>query len=117
MFKDQKRFVELVDPLLRGDYPVRGLNQAVAVAAMCLQEEATVRPMMTDVVTALRFLVTEETSAQHTIPPSPDRELGDHSLLDKEIVEDRQRAVQEAIEWGARSRNHQSFQHETELQN
>lgn len=32
------------------------LNQVVAVAAMCLQEEPTVRPFMSDVVTLLSFL-------------------------------------------------------------
>uniref|UniRef100_A0A453GYK2 non-specific serine/threonine protein kinase n=2 Tax=Aegilops tauschii subsp. strangulata TaxID=200361 RepID=A0A453GYK2_AEGTS len=37
MFKDSKRYRELADPLLRGDFPERDLNQAVAVAAMCLQ--------------------------------------------------------------------------------
>ncbi|XP_065019543.1 probable serine/threonine-protein kinase PBL25 isoform X1 [Musa acuminata AAA Group] len=58
MFRDQKRYAELVDPLLQGDYPAKGLSQAVAVAAMCLQEEASVRPLMADVVKALSFLTT-----------------------------------------------------------
>ncbi|XP_064975704.1 probable serine/threonine-protein kinase PBL26 [Musa acuminata AAA Group] len=58
MFRDQKRYPELVDPLLQGDYPAKGLSQAVAVAAMCLQEEASVRPLMADVVKALSFLTT-----------------------------------------------------------
>ncbi|XP_042403313.1 probable serine/threonine-protein kinase PBL26 [Zingiber officinale] len=59
LLKDQKRFPELVDPLLQGDYPAKGLGQAAAVAAMCLQEEPSVRPLMTDVVVALSFLTTE----------------------------------------------------------
>ncbi|URE02344.1 serine threonine-protein kinase [Musa troglodytarum] len=58
MSRDQKRFPELVDPLLQGDYPAKGLSQAIAVAAMCLQEEASVRPLMTDVVMSLSFLTT-----------------------------------------------------------
>ncbi|URE41052.1 serine threonine-protein kinase, partial [Musa troglodytarum] len=58
MFRDQKRYPELVDPLLQGVYPAKGLSQAVAVAAMCLQEEASVRPLMADVVKALSFLTT-----------------------------------------------------------
>ncbi|KAE8659307.1 Serine/threonine-protein kinase PBS1 [Hibiscus syriacus] len=57
MFK-QRRFPQLADPLLKGDYPCKGLQQAIAVAAMCLQEEANVRPQMSDVVTALSFLGT-----------------------------------------------------------
>ncbi|KAK8935657.1 Serine/threonine-protein kinase [Platanthera zijinensis] len=56
MFKDQRRFPELVDPLLKAIYPAIGLNQAIGVAAMCLQEDAAVRPFMADVVTALSFL-------------------------------------------------------------
>ncbi|XXG61936.1 hypothetical protein AAC387_Pa05g0413 [Persea americana] len=55
-FKDPKRFPELADPSLQGDFPAKGLNQAVAIAVMCLQEEASVRPLITDVVIALSFL-------------------------------------------------------------
>ncbi|RWR97548.1 Protein kinase domain-containing protein [Cinnamomum micranthum f. kanehirae] len=55
-FRDPKRFPELADPSLQGDFPAKGLNQAVAIAAMCLQEEASVRPLITDVVIALGFL-------------------------------------------------------------
>lgn len=117
MFKEQRRHKELADPRLQGDFHVRGLSQAVAVAAMCLQEEASMRPMMTDVVTALSFLVStgaERGSTQATTIPTPHQEsvLMDYSILDKEIVEDRQRAVQEAIEWGTNSRNNQMFRHE-----
>ncbi|URE03263.1 serine threonine-protein kinase [Musa troglodytarum] len=31
MSRDQKRFPELVDPLLQGDYPAKGLSQAIAL--------------------------------------------------------------------------------------
>ncbi|XP_072966778.1 probable serine/threonine-protein kinase PBL23 [Typha angustifolia] len=55
-FKDKKRFVEMADPLLEGKYPLKGLYQALAVAAMCLQEEASTRPLISDVVTALEYL-------------------------------------------------------------
>ena len=46
----------MADPGLEGKYPVKGLYQALAVAAMCLQEEADTRPLISDVVTALEFL-------------------------------------------------------------
>lgn len=46
----------MADPLLEGQYPVKSLYQALAVAAMCLQEEDTTRPLISDVVTALEFL-------------------------------------------------------------
>ncbi|KAG0495225.1 hypothetical protein HPP92_006219 [Vanilla planifolia] len=57
MFRDQKRFPELVDQLLKGAFPTIGLNQAVGIAAMCLQEEAMVRPLMADIVMALSYLI------------------------------------------------------------
>ncbi|KAK8640172.1 hypothetical protein V6N13_007931 [Hibiscus sabdariffa] len=56
MFKVPSRFPQLADPLLKGDFPKKGLHQAVAVAAMCLRDDAAVRPTMNDVVIALSFL-------------------------------------------------------------
>lgn len=46
----------MADPLLEGNYPKKGLYQALAVAAMCLQDEASTRPIISDVVTALEYL-------------------------------------------------------------
>lgn len=46
----------MADPSLEGAYPIKGLYQALAVAAMCLQEEATTRPLISDVVTAIEYL-------------------------------------------------------------
>uniref|UniRef100_A0ACD5T9L8 Uncharacterized protein n=1 Tax=Avena sativa TaxID=4498 RepID=A0ACD5T9L8_AVESA len=63
MFKDQKRYPELVDPLIKREYPTKALNQIVAMASMCLQEEDCVRPMMGDVVMTLGFLA--------MLPPDP----------------------------------------------
>ncbi|KAF8080237.1 hypothetical protein N665_0963s0002 [Sinapis alba] len=56
IFRDPTRFPQLADPLLQGKFPEKSLNQAVAVAAMCLNEEPMVRPLISDVVTALSFL-------------------------------------------------------------
>lgn len=56
LFKDRRKFTIMADPLLKGNYPVKALYQALAVAAMCLQEEAATRPLISDVVTALEFL-------------------------------------------------------------
>ncbi|GJW74346.1 probable serine/threonine-protein kinase PBL25, partial [Tanacetum coccineum] len=55
-FKDPKRFPEMADPHLNGAFPDKSLNQAVGVAAMCVQEDPSVRPMISDVVAALSFL-------------------------------------------------------------
>uniref|UniRef100_A0A0A9CLJ1 Protein kinase domain-containing protein n=1 Tax=Arundo donax TaxID=35708 RepID=A0A0A9CLJ1_ARUDO len=49
----------MADPLLQGRFPMRGLYQALAVAAMCLQEQAATRPFIGDVVTALSYLASQ----------------------------------------------------------
>jgi len=59
LFKDRRKFPKMADPLLRGRYPIRGLYQALAVAAMCLQEQASTRPLIGDVVTALTYLASQ----------------------------------------------------------
>eukprot|EP00249_Psilotum_nudum_P023198 c28785_g1_i2 orf=376-1875(+) len=56
LFKDRRKFPQMADPSLQGRYPMRGLYQALAVAAMCLQEQAATRPLIGDVVTALTYL-------------------------------------------------------------
>lgn len=38
---------------------MRGLYQALAVASMCIQEQAAARPVIGDVVTALSYLVNQ----------------------------------------------------------
>ena len=65
LFKDRRKFTLMADPLLEGNYPVKGLYQALAVAAMCIQDEAGTRPLIADVVTALEYLAirTEEAAA------------------------------------------------------
>ncbi|KAL8162808.1 hypothetical protein V2J09_014297 [Rumex salicifolius] len=71
LFKDRRKFPKMVDPLLQGRYPVRGLYQALAVAAMCLQEQAATRPLIGDVVTALTYL------ASQTFDPSSSLRIRD----------------------------------------
>lgn len=88
---------------------MRGLNQAVAVSAMCLQEEPSVRPLMSDVVSALSFLGsdpdadTTTASAPHK-PSSSDHQNGYYQDEEKSQME-RKRAVAEAIQWGSNSRH------------
>ncbi|ERN12933.1 hypothetical protein AMTRI_Chr07g27200 [Amborella trichopoda] len=53
MFKEQIRLPEMADPLLQGNYPKSDLNQAVTLAASCVQEESTLRPQISDVVLCL----------------------------------------------------------------
>ncbi|CAK9171590.1 unnamed protein product [Ilex paraguariensis] len=56
LLKDRRKFTLMADPLLEEKYPVKALYQALAVAAMCVQEEASTRPLISDVVTALEYL-------------------------------------------------------------
>ncbi|PSR89696.1 Serine/threonine-protein kinase [Actinidia chinensis var. chinensis] len=117
-FKEPSRYVELADPLLQGDFPVKSLNQAVAVAAMCLNDNASVRPLMSDVVTALSYLGQEpDAAAAGTVSPlsAPASPLDDRVMSPatenhhrkKVSASERQRAVAEAMEWGSTSRHHQ----------
>lgn len=106
IFKEASRFQELADPLLGRDFPVRGLNQAVAVAAMCLQEEALVRPLISDVVTALSFLGNGPGArGADFILPNPTSHEHVADFQNEQSVMERERAVAEAIEWGAHSRD------------
>ena len=111
MFKEPSRFPQLADPLLKGDFPIKGLQQAVAVAAMCLQEEASVRPLMSDVVTALSFLgngPTDATTNASSIPSAEsDKLVARGESYDEDSQAERQRSVAEAIEWGSTSRQAQ----------
>lgn len=113
MFKEPSRHVELADPLLHGSYPKKSLSQAIAVSAMCLNEDPAVRPLMSDVVTALSYLW-KGTDAEMASPgPSPGPATYNPSLPDKTTdnhnknnpAEERQRAVAEAMEWGSNSRD------------
>lgn len=60
MFKDKRKFSQIADPALQGQYPTRGLYQALAIAAMCVQEQPSMRPMIADVVTALTYLSSQK---------------------------------------------------------
>ncbi|KAI4343427.1 hypothetical protein L6164_010775 [Bauhinia variegata] len=59
LFNDRRKFSKLADPQLQGRFPMRGLYQALAVASMCIQEQAATRPMIGDVVTALSYLANQ----------------------------------------------------------
>ncbi|XP_052187062.1 probable serine/threonine-protein kinase PBL5 isoform X2 [Diospyros lotus] len=72
LFKDRRKFSEMADPMLEGQYPVRGLYQALAICAMCVQEKPTLRPLIADIVTALNYLASQTFKPQ---PPSDQSSL------------------------------------------
>lgn len=59
LFNDRRKFLKLADPRLQNKFPTRGLYQALAVASMCIQENAAARPLIGDVVTALSYLANQ----------------------------------------------------------
>lgn len=80
LFKDRKKFPQMADPMLQCQYPKRGLYQALAVAAMCVQEQPTMRPVIADVVTALTYLASQKYDPEiqlvqnsHLAPATPSR--------------------------------------------
>ncbi|XP_042412869.1 serine/threonine-protein kinase PBL27-like [Zingiber officinale] len=82
LFKDRRKFPKMADPLLQGRYPMRSLYQALAVAAMCLQEQAATRPLIGDVVTALSYLASQiyDPNASNTQPQTPRSRAGSDNL-------------------------------------
>lgn len=114
MFKDQKRYKDIVDPLLRRQYPEKSLNQAVAVAMMCLQDEPASRPLMTDVIVALNHLAVpsdgEIDISEQENPLIPDKYRSEEHIHD--IEEDQRKTVADAIEWGCNSSREYMVEHE-----
>lgn len=77
------------------------------MAAMCLNEEPSARPLMSDVVTALSFLGLGPGTANSAIPvssPLSGQNVEAAGLADEGIGDDHQRAVAEAIELGSNLR-------------
>ncbi|GER25647.1 protein kinase superfamily protein [Striga asiatica] len=74
LFKDRKKFHLMADRDLEGQYPMRGLYQALAISAMCIQEQPSLRPAITDIVSALKYLASQ--NYEHKIHPIPNQETG-----------------------------------------
>ncbi|GAB4838664.1 Probable serine/threonine-protein kinase pbl21 [Ancistrocladus abbreviatus] len=56
--KDRRKSIQLADPLLQGQFPTRSFHHAIAIAQMCLNEQPTFRPLISDVLVALEYLAT-----------------------------------------------------------
>ncbi|KAJ8759215.1 hypothetical protein K2173_006675 [Erythroxylum novogranatense] len=86
LFNDRKKFPTLADQRLQGRYPMRGLYQALAVASMCIQEQAAARPLIGDVVTALSYLANQvyEPNSGHNHRASGNRDERGGKLLRNE---------------------------------
>ncbi|KAK9069026.1 hypothetical protein SSX86_013142 [Deinandra increscens subsp. villosa] len=104
IFKNPQRFTELADPLLKQDYPEKGLNQAIAVASMCLTVDASTRPLIGDVVTALTIIADGADIIESVDSPSEPSPSRSFSYMNKSSGSDRERAIAEAKEWGTSAR-------------
>ncbi|KAJ0658392.1 putative non-specific serine/threonine protein kinase [Helianthus annuus] len=75
--KDRKKFVQLADPLLQDRFPARCMHHAVAIIAMCLQEQANFRPLIGDIVVALEYIASQAEFSENS-HPSPSKIDDDH---------------------------------------
>ncbi|KAL9239267.1 hypothetical protein vseg_013606 [Gypsophila vaccaria] len=64
LLRDRRKFMQMADPALEGNYSSRALYQALAIAAMCVQEQPSLRPIIADVVTALTYLASQKYNPQ-----------------------------------------------------
>lgn len=85
----------MADPALEGHYPSRGLYQALAVAAMCVQEQPSMRPLIGDVVTALAYLASQTYNPEAHgnsrlvapgTPPRTRNSSGSHCSVDQRVA-------------------------------
>ncbi|KZV37366.1 Kinase superfamily protein [Dorcoceras hygrometricum] len=64
LFKEPRKLVQMADPMLQGRYPIRGLTQALGIAATCLLTDPDARPSMADVATAINYIVSHNSSPE-----------------------------------------------------
>ena len=56
MLTHKKKILNIVDPRLNGDYPVRAVHKAAMLAYHCLNRNPKARPLMRDIVDTLEPL-------------------------------------------------------------
>ncbi|GMH18904.1 hypothetical protein Nepgr_020745 [Nepenthes gracilis] len=57
--RDRKRCIEMVDPRLQERFPARTARHMIFLTAMCVKDEPSLRPPISEVVAALEYLGTE----------------------------------------------------------
>lgn len=67
ILKEKKKLLNIVDPRLSGDYPMKGVNKAAMLAYHCLNRNPKARPLMRDIVDSLEPL--QETEDQVVSTP------------------------------------------------
>lgn len=56
LLKEKKKILDIVDPRLQGDYPIKGFQKAAMLAYHCLNRNPKARPLMRDIVDSLEPL-------------------------------------------------------------
>lgn len=56
LLKEKKKVLNIVDPRLGGDYPIKGAQKAAMLAYHCLNRNPKARPLMRDIVDSLEPL-------------------------------------------------------------
>lgn len=56
LLKEKKKFVNIIDPRLDGDYPIKAVHKAAMLAYHCLNRNPKARPLMRDIVDSLEPL-------------------------------------------------------------
>ncbi|KAL2487734.1 putative receptor-like protein kinase [Forsythia ovata] len=57
LMKEKKKLLDIVDPRLEDDYPIKGLQKAAMRSYHCLNRNPKARPLMRDIVDSLEPLL------------------------------------------------------------
>ncbi|GMH12804.1 hypothetical protein Nepgr_014645 [Nepenthes gracilis] len=60
LLREKKKLVNVVDPRLGGDYPIKGVHKAAMLAYHCLNKNPKARPLMRDIVDSLEPLQADD---------------------------------------------------------
>ncbi|XP_021715128.1 probable serine/threonine-protein kinase PBL16 [Chenopodium quinoa] len=64
LLKEKKKLLNIIDPRLGGDYPVKGAQKAAMLAYHCLNRNPKARPLMRDIVDSLEPLQIDDNEPQ-----------------------------------------------------
>lgn len=68
LIKEKKKLLNIIDPRLESDYPIKGVHKAAMLAYHCLNKNPKARPLMRDIVDSLEPLTAySEISIEKTL--------------------------------------------------
>ncbi|MCL7025914.1 hypothetical protein MKW94_015149 [Papaver nudicaule] len=67
LLSEKKKLVNIIDPRLGGDYPIKGIHKAAMLAYHCLNRNPKARPLMRDIVDSLEPLQIATTELSNTV--------------------------------------------------